>query len=308
MPEEKLYPQKEANRLSVLLRHVLGENRFPVDVEALALEVSKNNDDPIVKIVGAALPGFEGMLRPHGKRPGWHVIYNHDPRYRGRVRFTVAHEFGHYQLHRPRLRLENYASGELNLDCQFECKPLRSNQWQESERAREEEADTFASFLLMPLDDYRTQVGKNEMTQELLEHITDRYDVSLTAAARKWIEFTDKRAAIIVARDGFALWGRASKSALKSGIFVRSGMPIPEGALVSNGNTRRGFTSSLPVDQPAGVWNFSRCSEPVREIAIVSEFLDLSITILQFDYSEDYSNTEEPKHWDAFDQFNSRSR
>lgn len=45
-------PQKEANRLSNLLRQVLGEDRFPVDVEALAREVSRNNEDPIGKIVG----------------------------------------------------------------------------------------------------------------------------------------------------------------------------------------------------------------------------------------------------------------
>lgn len=58
-------PQQEANRLSIMLRHVLGEDRFPVDVEALAREVSRNNVDPIGKIVGGELPGFEGMLRPH---------------------------------------------------------------------------------------------------------------------------------------------------------------------------------------------------------------------------------------------------
>lgn len=104
-------PQQEANRLSVLLRHVLGEDRFPVDVEALAREVSKNNEDPITKIVGGDLPGFEGMLRPHRKRPEWHIVYNDDPRYRGRVRFTLAHEFGHYLLHRPTLTAQNYDSG-----------------------------------------------------------------------------------------------------------------------------------------------------------------------------------------------------
>ena len=69
-------PQQEANRLSIMLRHVLGEDRFPVDVEALAREVSRNNADPIGKIVGGELPGFEGMLRPHRKRPEWHIVYN----------------------------------------------------------------------------------------------------------------------------------------------------------------------------------------------------------------------------------------
>ena len=298
-------PQKEANRLSTLLRQVLGEDRFPVDVEALAREVSKNNEDPIGKIVGGDLPGFEGMLRPHKKRPGWHIVYNDDPRYLGRVRFTIAHEFGHYQLHRPPLSSADYANGELGRDCGFECKPLRANSWQEAERQREEEADTFASFLLMPLDDYRAQVDGQEMTVNLLNHITDRYGVSLTAACRKWIDFTDARAAMVVARDGFALWGRASKAALKSGIFIRSGMPIPADALAANGGNNRGFTSDTPVAQPAGIWSFSRGSEPVRELAMVSEFLDISLTILQFDGVIDAQAIDEEEPWDAYDQFSS---
>lgn len=296
-------PQQEANRLSVLLRHVLGEDRFPVDVEALAREVSKNNEDPITKIVGGDLPGFEGMLRPHRKRPEWHIVYNDDPRYRGRVRFTLAHEFGHYLLHRPTLTAQDYNSGTLNRDCDFQCKPLLPSSWQEEEKQREEEADTFASFLLMPLDDYRAQVDGQEMTVDLLNHVTDRYGVSLIAACRKWIDFTDRRAAMIVARDGHAKWGRASKAALKSGIFVRSGMPIPDDALAAIGAAERGFVSDRPVARPSGVWNFSRGSEPVRELAMVSEFLDMSLTILQFDDAFDICEIEEDGPWDAYDQF-----
>jgi Zn-dependent peptidase ImmA (M78 family) len=298
-------PQKEANRLSNLLRQVLGEDRFPVDVEALAREVSRNNEDPIGKIVGGELPGFEGMLRPHRRRPEWHIIYNDDPRYRGRVRFTIAHEFGHYQLHRPPLSAHDYVSGTLERDCDFQCKPLRPGAWQDAERQREEEADTFASFLLMPLDDYRAQVVGEEMTVELLNHVTDRYGVSLTAACRKWIDFTDKRAAMVVARDGYVKWGRASKSALKSGIFVRSGMPIPDDALAAVSANGRGFVSDRAIPRPAGVWSFSRGSQPVRELAMVSEFLDMSLTILQFDEDVDLRQIEAEEPWDAYDQFRS---
>ncbi len=257
------------------------------------------------KIVGGDLPGFEGMLRPHRKRPEWHIVYNDDPRYRGRVRFTIAHEFGHYQLHRPLLSDKDYENGKLRRDCDFQCKPLRPGTWEEAEKQREEEADTFASFLLMPLDDYRAQVNCEEMTVELLNHITNRYGVSLIAACRKWIDFTDKRAVMIIARDGFAKWGRASKSALKSGIFVRSGMPIPEDALAAVASDGRGFVSNSPVSRPAGVWSFSCGSQPVRELAMVSEFLDMSLTILQFDEEVDLREFEGEEPWDAYDQFHS---
>ena len=45
-------PKAEANKLSKILSIFLGEDRFPVDVESLALEYSKETSpsDPIVKI------------------------------------------------------------------------------------------------------------------------------------------------------------------------------------------------------------------------------------------------------------------
>ena len=150
-------PRRAANDLTVLLRTVLGEDRFPVDVEALALEVSRNHEDPITAVKGVDIDGFEGMLRARRKKPGWQILYNTQPRYRGRERFTLAHEFGHYVLHRRPLTADHYRDGELSDDYDFECLPLQSNDWKDAEREREEEADTFASFLLMPIDDYRNQ-------------------------------------------------------------------------------------------------------------------------------------------------------
>ncbi len=299
----KKSPHKEANRLSTMLRMALGEDRFPIDVPRLALEVSKNNEDPIEKVVGGDLPGFEGMLRAHRKRPAWHIVYNEEPRYRGRERFTVAHELGHYLLHRTKLGHVDYPDGKLSQSCDFQCLPLQSNAWKAAEKQREEEADTFASYLLMPLDDYRTQVDGLEMTRSLLGHITDRYGVSLLAAVRKWIEFTDRRAAMVVATDGFALWGRASKAAFQSGVFIRSGMEIPDGSVAALGPTVFRPADDCAVAHPSGVWTFSRGSEPARELTFFSERLGISVSLLHFD--EDGRGTEinEEEPWDAYDQF-----
>lgn len=101
------------------------------------------------------------------------------PRYRGRERFTLAHEFGHYLLHRRPLTVDHYRDGELPDGFDFECLPLQANRWKDAEKEREEEADTFASYLLMPIDDYRNQVGGQEITRALLNHVTNRYGVSL---------------------------------------------------------------------------------------------------------------------------------
>jgi len=296
-------PRRAANDLTVLLRTVLGEDRFPVDVEALALEVSRNHEDPITAVKAVDIDDFEGMLRARRKKPGWHILYSTQPRYRGRERFTLAREFGHYILHRRPLTADHYRDGELPDGFDFECLPLQANNWKDAEKEREEEADTFASYLLMPIDDYRDQVGGQEMTRDLLSHVTDRYGVSLLAAVRKWIEFTDSRAAMVVARDGFALWGRASSAAYKSGVFIRSGMPIPDGSIAAIGPGAQQTESDRSVVLPAGVWSFSRGSEPVRELAIFSERLGMSVSLLQFNRDSHVGEIDDEEPWDTYDQF-----
>lgn len=295
-------PRKEAIRLSKLLELSLGSDRFPVDVAALAKEVSRNCEDPIDKIIGDELPGFEGMLRPHKKRPAWHIVYSTSPQYRGRERFTIAHEFGHYMLHRPELSAADYPDGVLNRACGFECLPLQSNEWKQAEREREEEADTFASYLLMPIDDYRLQVGQNEMSRELLAHITRRYGVSLLAAVRKWIEFTDMRAAMVVACDGYARWGRASDAAAKTGIFIPSGMQIPANSIAGMG-PRALNVQDQAVQLPEGIWAFRRGSEPVRELTVFSERLGLSVTLLMFERASPRGWLAEEHVPDTYERF-----
>lgn len=289
--------------LSQVIRTVLGDARFPINVEAWTLEVSRQQPDPISTIQKVAIDGFDGMLRPDPKRQAWQIVYAEQPRYPGRERFTLAHEFGHYLLHRKDLVPGNGAVSEAADEIAYRCLPLQMDRWKEAEQRREDEADTFACHLLMPFDDYRAQVGGMEMSGALLTHITDRYGVSLTAAVRRWIEFTDTRAAMIVARDGYALWGRASKAAYRSGIFVRSGMEIPENSLAGMGRGGSLAVTDRPTALPAGIWTFARGSEPVNELTFISERLGISLTILQFEQVGGYQLEEDEEPWDSFDQF-----
>ena len=296
-------PTRAAANLSQMLRLVLGNERFPINIEELAYEVSRQQADPIESIQKVAINGFEGMLRRHPQRPTWQILYSQQPYYPGRERFTLAHEFGHYLLHRQALLTGAGAGDDSAQDVAYRCNPLDMDRWKAEEERREDEADTFASHLLMPFDDYRAQVGTLEMSGALLTHITDRYGVSLTAAVRRWIEFTDSRAVMIVARDGFALWGRASQAAFRSGIFVRSGMEIPENSLAGMGKGGSLAVSDRATALPAGIWTFARGSEPAKELTFISDRLGVSLTILQFERQGGYQLPDEEEPWDSYDQF-----
>ncbi len=208
--------------------------RFPIDVRQIAFEYSKRFNDPVLKIVEADVSTFEGALYPLRKKGGWAILYNPSISSPGRINYTLGHEWGHYLCHRAA------APGG------FECGAtdvLGGN------RDLEQEADLFSSYLLMPLDDFRAQVGNQRMSLDLLRHCADRYGVSLTAAALKWTESTRRCAAVVVATNGFVNWFRRSAAAERAGLFFPPGMELPQASAAEMGDVR---TAAEGVDLPPG--------------------------------------------------------
>jgi hypothetical protein len=184
----------------------------------------------------------------------------------GRVNFTLAHEFGHYLNHRH-VRAGGFecsSAGILGFDADG------------TYRHFEQEANIFASYLLIPISDYRAQVAGQSLTLDLLKHGADRYGVSFTAAALKWIEFTEERAVFIYAQDGFVLWGRRSDAAKKSRVFYPCGAPLPAESLAALGR-QSASPDPAGVELPPGVW---RPNEPVREMTIFADRYDATISVL----------------------------
>jgi hypothetical protein len=213
--------------LSQLLRAVLGDERFPVDVEKLAMEVSTSRfpKDPLKAIKGDSLPGFEGALYPLGDpREGWAIIYNNRNVSPGRTRFTIGHEFGHYLAHRQLL--------PDGIECDDKAVIQRAG------IVIEKEADEFAAYLLMPFDDFRSRLSAADKPGiDEISACAERYGVSLIAATLRWLEYTDRRAVFVVSRDGGAV-GR-SRAMRHSN---------PEG---SSGPPNRHSCSLAPVLRPA---------------------------------------------------------
>jgi hypothetical protein len=261
-------PAAWANRLSRLLAAALGDQRFPVDVERLALEYTREVfEDPITKVIPAELRGFEGALyrSPSGKAR-WCIVYNQAIESPGRIRFTLGHELGHYLLHR--------AEREA-----FECTPRDMARWREDDGRRELEANRFASYLLMPIDDFRRQVDGQALDLDLFQRCADRYGVSLMAAILKWLEFTPRRAILVVTRDSFIDWAVSSTPALRSGRFFRtrnqSPIEVPRQSLAGVADPLQGHEHER--DHPPGVW-FQ--DEPVSEIAVISDRFEMTMSLL----------------------------
>jgi Zn-dependent peptidase ImmA (M78 family) len=223
-------PKAQANDLSKLLNQIFGTDRFPVPVEDVALQYSQQRfrETPIAKVQGEELDGFDGMLAANKKRDKWMILYNSAVSSEGRKRFTVAHEFGHYLLHRH--QQEEFACGPGDIETSGEGKGSRDI---------EKEADDFATTLLMPLDDFRRQVGGETVSFELLGHCADRYGVSLTAAAIRWLEIAPERAVLVASRDDHMLWATSNEDAFNSGAYFatrKNTIELPRSALAHSRN------------------------------------------------------------------------
>ena len=264
-------PEGWAIRISKILATVLGEDRFPIKVAEVATEISQSlfPEEPITRIRGERLSGLEGALvRAPAGRKGWGILFNTSIKSPGRINFTLAHEFGHYLLHRM-----SYPSG-------FQCASEDMVRWGTEYGQVEHEANVFAAFLLMPLDDFRRHVSPSMVPDlEALASCADRYEVSLTAAALKWLTYTSRRSVLVVSRDGYILWARSSKAAYRSGVFFktvgRPPRPIPSEALAARGRAE-GLATAV-ADFEEGVW--FEC-EPCTEMALFSDRYDFTISLL----------------------------
>ncbi|MFY1664038.1 ImmA/IrrE family metallo-endopeptidase [Pseudomonas sp. Pseu.R1] len=285
-------PQKAAIRLTKIcdfFSQTHGVPRFPVDVAQLALDTAEvfRWPDPIAKVESVDIEGFDGMLFANEARSRWMLLYNNALESPGRIRFTQAHELGHYILHR------------LKRD-EFRCSSDDMLSW--ADKNIEAEADLFASFLLMPLNDFRQQLTTS-VDFEVLRHCAMRYGVSLTAAALKWIQCTDESAVLILSRDGFMKWAFSSATAHRNGAFFRTrkgAVEIPAGSLaaaLSITQERKG------IELPASLWfPHADRNASLREMKIQSERYEYTITLLclarnasvwpPFERLEDESN-----HW-----------
>lgn len=285
-------PTRWAVDISSMLNTVLGAEHFPIRVSDVAREYSHQRfpKDPITLVKGDTLPGFDGALfrAPAGKT-GWGIVYNSAIASKGRINFTLAHEFGHYLVHR------------LAHPDGMRCGQQDVVRWDPAYGQVEHEANVFAANFLMPFDDYRRQIdARSPVDLDLIAHCADRYEVSLIAAILRWLEYTERRAVLVVSRDDFILWARSSQRALKTGAFFRTSrgpIPIPQGSIAG-----RQIAIDSPragADLPAGVW----LREPCREMTIFSENYDFTISLLQLqnDAGRQYSDDDEEEDRDLVD-------
>jgi len=195
--EKKTDPKKEAIRLTKLWQQY-GPNTYPLDLDELVNGAILTSDfSDTLSIDRQRFDSFEGSLvRTNGTRK-WTILLNSQVRNGRRRRFTFAHELGHFMCHRE-LRNKFEDSEETLNDFRDEI---------------ENEANVFASWLLMPANLIRSEFGSVKWKTESLREIGNRFECSLQASALRFVRLSPKPIAFVVSRDGMILWAAKSESA-----------------------------------------------------------------------------------------------
>lgn len=133
----------------------------------------------------------------------------------------------------------------------------------------------------------------------------DRYEVSLIASILRWLQYTERRSILVISRDGFILWARSSKPALKNGAFFRTAntapISIPSVSLAAKRNLVDGSKGVAEMD--GGSWLREACQEEV----LFSDQYDFTISLLHLGEGVSRFELEEEGEKDAFDYMTNRT-
>ena len=150
----------------------------------------------------------EGALVRNPDNPNeWGIFYNDKARPE-RQRFTLAHELGHFVLHRQ-------------IQAKFNCDKESIYTGADTLKQIEREADEFASNLLMPGDLLRQRITGKRIDFHLLGELAKAFGVSLEAMCIRLIKFTEQRAVLVYWDYGFMKYHWRSPSATKTGVRLR---------------------------------------------------------------------------------------
>lgn len=153
------------SRVNVLLK-TLPELKLPIDVVAIAKLLG-------LKVIPYDLgDGVSGLL---AIQQGVGTIGFNPNEAPVRVRYTIAHELGHYDLHRDK--------NDLFVDKQLIYRSQQSGDTAEKFQM-EQEANFFASALLMPSNLLRKEVERAKLdlaSDDAIQLLAKKFEVSTTA-------------------------------------------------------------------------------------------------------------------------------
>lgn len=190
--------------------------KLPIPVTAIAMECGILLCHP-VKLETSSFTG--ALLSDRVKNYGV-ILYKEYPKVPGRERFTIAHELGHHLLQHHNSAVFCGLAGIEN----------------EATPEAEQEADSFATQLLMPKHLIKNYLQPKQITLQLIKDLSILAVTSFAATAKRSCAVLSGQASIlfIYSKDGLFRYADSSNEELKEHLKLLGGDYMPGGSCVSN--------------------------------------------------------------------------
>lgn len=136
----------------------------------------------------------------------------------GRRRFVIAHELGHFRLHK-------------NLHINFQCTEADFLDFH-TNGSHETEANVFAAEFLMPRSIFKKEIPAGKEPHECISNLANKFQTSWTATAIRFVDFGNFPACVFFSKAGFIKWYKRSNDFI--GKFPRQGEAVPLNSVASD--------------------------------------------------------------------------
>ena len=158
----------------------------------------------------------------------------------GRKRFAIAHELGHWELHKDISQL--FTCTEKDFMAKYKGSP------------EEIEANYFAVSLLMPEGHFMSYSKGLPMSLATVRQLSDYFMASLTATARRYTELSNDYCAIVCSEAGKVKWFQGSENFI-SCFWISPGTKLNRNTVAGELFSRKGHFNVKPERVDISAWS-----------------------------------------------------
>lgn len=158
------------------------------------------------------------------------VTVNSKIRYPKKKNFVLAHELGHFELHRKILKTIHIDNSD-SLSSWF------------SGGDHEIEANAFASELLMPEESFQSIYNDSIFSIKLINEISEHYQASITSVLLQYLNYGKFPICMIYSKDAKVIWSNASDDFILK--YIPKGISVP-----TNSVAGEFYYEQILYDQP----------------------------------------------------------
>jgi Zn-dependent peptidase ImmA (M78 family) len=230
----------------------------------LSLETILNSKSILLK--DEPMDGADGRIIMNERNAV--ITINSNIGFETKKRFAIAHELGHFELHKNIRKVYNDTQATFD-------------QWYQSSFGNEEtEANEFASEFLMPTPLFAKECHKKKFGPDVIDHLAKTFQVSKTATVLKFVKAGNHPVFVVCCQDNKMKWWKKSDDFYYYSLFERDAAPPTGTVAYENYKRGQGYNGNEKKQQ---IWKSDWFKVP--EDKPDSKFYEYCLYVPSYNYS-----------------------